>query len=89
MSTHGHKAMEVLGKAFICFLVQSSKSAEAIPVKLHVVRVVLYTKGRHYSIEIGLLTPCPSKEERFKPLITTQENQLLCRLIWNTRKYKN
>lgn len=71
MPTHGDKAMEVLGKAFICFFVQSSKSAEAIPVKLHVVRVVLYTKGRYYSIEISLLTPCPSMSKSKTTVIRT------------------
>lgn len=64
MATHGHKPMEVLGKAFVCFFIQSGKSAEAIPMELHGVRVILHTKGRHYSIEISLFTPCPSTKGR-------------------------
>lgn len=64
LAAHGHKAMEILGKAFVCFFVQSSKSAEAIPMELHGVRVILHTKGRHYSIEISLFTPCPSTKGR-------------------------
>lgn len=78
MSTHGHKTMEVLGKAFICFFVQASKSAEAIPVKLHVVRVILHTKGRYYSVEISLLTPCPPVTGKGKAMVTRRQETWLC-----------
>lgn len=79
MAAHGHKAMEVLGKAFICFFVQSGESAKALPMELHGVRVILHTKGRHHSIKISLFTPCPSNKGKRKQatVIRIQGNRLL------------
>ena len=56
---HGHKTIEIVLQALVRFLVQTGDDAELCPVKHFLLLIKNNTKGRHCSVEVCLLPPCP------------------------------
>lgn len=66
MPTHCHKAMEILGKALVCLLVQPGEGPESAPVEAHGVWVILHPECGHHTIKVRLLSACPPLAKKNK-----------------------
>lgn len=56
---HGHETVEVVLQALVGLLVQAGDDAELGPVKRFLLLIEHDTEGRHCSVEVCLLPPCP------------------------------
>lgn len=56
---HVVECAEVICKCVVIFLVQPRDTAECVPAELARLKVTLHAKGRHDTIEVGLLPSRP------------------------------
>lgn len=61
-AAHGHEAIEIVFQALVRLLVQTGNDAKLCPVKGFLLLIINDTKGRHCSVEVGLLPPCPPRD---------------------------
>lgn len=61
-AAHGHEAIEIVLQALVRLLVQTGNDAKLRPVKGFLLLIVNDTKGRHCSVEVGLLPPRPPRD---------------------------